>query len=365
MPNSNVNLGGWGERGKTSGFTLVELLVVIAIIGVLIALLLPAVQAAREAARRTTCTNKLKQLALAVHVYHDTHLALPASMGHTFGTPVERASGLVAILPFLEQVPLYDRFVRSTLSVSDWPATNLDAPYMTQIPAYTCPSDANISGKTSSHPGRANYRFCHGDRATNWQVAMKERLRGSFGFKSWFSMAAISDGTSNTALLSERATGELASPWYIIREAIIMYRAPFSGTGDDRTLTDRTLCMGTEADGGVYHAVATTGVDYGPPDRYGVTGWVYADGYMSSIFHTIIPPNRAACYDSTDRTSAVTATSLHPGGVHVALADASVRFIGDSIDSGTGNSCPLDGESPFGVWGALGSKDGGENRPLP
>src|SRR5262245_47381867 len=101
------------SASKRRAFTLVELLVVIAIIGVLVALLLPAVQAAREAARRTQCNNNLKQLTLALHNYHDTYLFFVYRRGGTAGATTllgnqNRLSGFIPLLPFLEQQPMYE-----------------------------------------------------------------------------------------------------------------------------------------------------------------------------------------------------------------------------------------------------------------
>src|SRR5438874_1669093 len=100
-----------GPAHRGSGFTLVELLVVIAIIGVLVALLLPAVQAAREAARRTQCSNNLKQLGLAMHNYHDVAGRLPCNINRVGGATNDRnqASQLVNLLPYIEQKSLYDQ----------------------------------------------------------------------------------------------------------------------------------------------------------------------------------------------------------------------------------------------------------------
>src|SRR5688500_17646541 len=95
---------------KRSAFTLVELLVVIAIIGVLVALLLPAVQAAREAARRSQCSNNLKQLGLAAHNFHDTQNKLPSSIRPGGLTTAPRIAGLTLLLPFIEQKNAYDKY---------------------------------------------------------------------------------------------------------------------------------------------------------------------------------------------------------------------------------------------------------------
>ncbi|MGL4595806.1 MAG: DUF1559 domain-containing protein, partial [Thermoguttaceae bacterium] len=171
------------------GFTLVELLVVIAIIGVLIALLLPAVQAAREASRRATCVNHLKQLALACHTYNDTHKSLPiGGNGPNFsatGTVSWVGNGWSAFLPllaFVEQAALYDQltiasltynagndFGKNTGGVYDFSpdGTNVYLQVLRkQVPIYLCPSDGKGGRKTDNDYGRTNYMQCSGDNGT-------------------------------------------------------------------------------------------------------------------------------------------------------------------------------------------------------
>ncbi len=133
---------------RNNGFTLVELLVVIAIIGILIALLLPAVQAAREAARRMSCTNKMKQIALALHNYHDTNKAFPYGhihRGNHDGNPNNGRGGngfgwAWSILPFLEQEALFEQF-DSRWPITDSSNSNNLQLMQTPLEAYACPSD--------------------------------------------------------------------------------------------------------------------------------------------------------------------------------------------------------------------------------
>jgi prepilin-type N-terminal cleavage/methylation domain-containing protein len=106
--------------GSPSGFTLVELLVVIAIIGILVALLLPAIQAAREAGRRISCGNNIKQLTLSLHTYHDIHNSMPINYGNNdYGTTSTSKSWIVGALPFMEQKPLYENVVFMSVSAGD------------------------------------------------------------------------------------------------------------------------------------------------------------------------------------------------------------------------------------------------------
>jgi len=129
------------RRFQRAGFTLIELLVVITIIGILIALLLPAVQAAREAARRMSCTNNLKQIGLAIHTYHDAYRLFP--QGYINQPALHEAWGwTVFILPYLEQKPLHDRLDVNDRRLTDLMTDVAELPLLQiRLEVYRCPSD--------------------------------------------------------------------------------------------------------------------------------------------------------------------------------------------------------------------------------
>ena len=208
-----------------AAFTLVELLVVIAIIGVLVALLLPAVQAAREAARRTQCLNHLKQIGLAMHNYNDTFGNLPNSRRDASYT------WMVPILPFTEQPALYDQWKQGPSF-----ATQVQQAREARIPIYFCPSrrtagsakivTETMDGSTTPANGTpGDYAVCTGDSAVNggdyWQVngstppnngvfyvwnrmGVTPPNPGDPPFKRGVRFAEISDGTSNTLLVGDK-----------------------------------------------------------------------------------------------------------------------------------------------------------------
>ena len=217
---------------KPRGFTLVELLVVIAIIGVLIALLLPAVQQAREAARRMQCTNKLKQFGLAFHNYHDTHGVFPPGylvLGHTSGCldrpqDQQRAPWSVHILPYIEQSALYDQFrfgERFSCNLEHRGTThNHDLQYTTNT-AFHCPSDpaakdAHTSYVVSSGGGPASPPAGQGCTASS-SSSFVTYNNGVFYTNSKTSFRDMTDGTTASYLMGEstfiiRADGPDPSP---------------------------------------------------------------------------------------------------------------------------------------------------------
>jgi prepilin-type N-terminal cleavage/methylation domain-containing protein len=215
------------NRASRGGFTLVELLVVIAIIGVLVALLLPAVQAAREAARRSQCSNNIKQFGLALHNYHDTFKVFPPRKGGTNGCDstvdlarvkcnYDRLSAFIILLPFYEQKALYDTIQAGgvTDSVGNLIASGGPAPWYNnakwpawqqQLGIVICPSDKITP--TPTVQAHNSYAFSMGDSvASNWN-SNTYQARGVFGgSQRCVGMNWITDGSSNTIAMSERTS---------------------------------------------------------------------------------------------------------------------------------------------------------------
>jgi len=194
-------------------FTLVELLVVIAIIGVLVALLLPAVQSARGAARRMSCQNNLKQLSLAMHNYHDTFGRLPPGQWNNFYTndkPWIRGCWVQPILPYIEQKSLYDVYDAARKTNGDWA---LLCPYKdTKIKGLYCPADPSspktvtkdtnqVNGVATMQGLHTNYVVCSGNTAYGKGGLL---LSGMFFTKSFVRLAEVIDGTSNTLMHGHR-----------------------------------------------------------------------------------------------------------------------------------------------------------------
>lgn len=351
------------RRSIRNGFTLVELLVVIAIIGVLVGLLLPAVQAAREAARRMQCTNNMKQIGLASHNYHDTFKTFSTArqwLGTwSGGTGDDTHGGFSGLLPFFEQAPLFN-LIHSpgTYDGRPWPANGWKpsygpslaaeraSPYAAVLPSVLCPSDGASSQKSPSfwnlEYGKTNYVFCHGDSASS-ATQTNQPPRGIYGYQYACKMGAIADGTSNTALVSECVTFQSLD--------MIMGGIMANVTMDNNV--PPANCM------------AFVGANRRYSRATGEQGWRgqgWCQGVPAMIaFITAIAPNGPSCSSWRGNPGYYTAQSFHQGGVNLTMGDGSVRFVSQTIDTGNLSSRHTgSGVSPYGVWGALGSKDGSE-----
>ena len=357
------------RRGSASrAFTLVELLVVIAIIGVLVALLLPAVQAAREAARRSQCSNALKQFGLALHNYADVFKVFPARRGGSVGSNdaarltgnFQRLSPFVPLLPFIEQKPLYDAIAAGgTYGGTTFPPGGPAAwypgtgtryvPWDTQVPLLICPSDKTPPPVNTY--GRNSYAFSVGDSIINHN-SNNILMRGIFGSQLCKGFKDITDGSSNTIAMSERTWGGnlgiTTSAGHDVKTSTAN-NVPSIGTNPSTCLA---RANGTEF----------TGVEI--KARFGA---LWTDGQAERIaFTTVLAPNAPSCTNdanaAADANGAVlNPSSFHPNGVSGMFADGSVRFIAQNINCGNIAAAPVtSGRSPYGVWGALGSTEGRE-----
>jgi prepilin-type N-terminal cleavage/methylation domain-containing protein len=348
---------------KRSAFTLIELLVVIAIIAILVSLLLPAVQAAREAARRTQCKNNLKQLGLALHNYHDVHKVFPSMRGGTnstspslTGSNLGSLSGIAMLLPFFDQANLYKDIQVGTdrdnipggSFVRGGPAPSVAEfdPWRAAIPGLVCPSDLQIQSQT----GTSNYRFSIGDYSLDNQTASAalgldgRQIRGLFGMYTNFGIDDCIDGTSSTLAMGERCRG-IGSTLTGNREVVSSYAVLSALVGDLANITtDAEMCRSVidPVNRQFFDASVTSVSGANPGSR-----WADGQPYFAG-FSTVLPPNSPACtvVDGEDGWGIWTPTSRHTASAQFVLADGSVHSIANSIDEV--------------VFRALGSKAGRE-----
>jgi prepilin-type N-terminal cleavage/methylation domain-containing protein/prepilin-type processing-associated H-X9-DG protein len=378
------------QRRAAGGFTLVELLVVIAIIGVLVGLLLPAVQAARESGRRLACGNNIKQVALAVLQYESAKKKLPP-LSHDFDLLRRNANNwswwsyVVHALPYLEEQRLYDDVLvfATTGNKAPWDSGTYQgrAPMRTQITTLLCASDPtrlpveNGLGMTSYHANtgdlvsRNDRPYRRGPFRPGTQAIPPSRFYATGGVPVSSStvdntapfatrVGQISDGTAKTVLLAEvtingRDATSLQSGLGIL--------SPLS---DGIPSTPPAACLALIGPNGTYTSGTTL--------RCGARWGDARSQYTGMI--TIAAPNSPRCFDGNN-VDMIPASSFHPGGAMAAMCDGSARFVSDNIDAGsptatttaTGgavNTVPspgYGGPSIRGVWGALGTINGGES----
>ncbi|MEL6104778.1 MAG: DUF1559 domain-containing protein [Planctomycetota bacterium] len=405
---------------RRRGFTLVELLVVIAIIGILVGLLLPAVQAAREAARRMSCSNNFKQIGLAIHNYHSTYKRIPIQLtgtargfngNITYNSSRLRLSYLVGLLPFFEQQAVWESISAPSTELAPgimtmptlvnngvWPPMGPApwrqqyAPWATSIPTLRCPSDPGIGVQL----GRTNYAASYGDSYNyawtggknengfvqnsnndlfdeNWMATRAQAgQRGFFRGRTQMRFRDVLDGLSNTVACGEIATslGQRDIKGDYVREVAVGFPGGGSHIG-----VPINCAQGIHIDPdrpNFYSAPPDANVNGGVNNGRGAR---WADGQIAySGVQTILPPNSPSCVrnNSDGNSGFFSVSSRHQGGAHILMGDGAVIFITDSVEAGdqTEPTVCRNGpagfeniagvQSPYGLWGALGSRANGE-----
>lgn len=356
-------------RFPLRAFTLVELLVVIAIIGILVALLLPAVQAAREAARRMQCSNNLKQIVLAMHNYHDVYKYFPISTCWGDYWDWRRSySDKIGLLPFVERQPEYTSSKLFAPPTIGYGTNGYDGVYHTtwwggnpatlsgKIPSFNCPSNPyELNQGRGQHTYSINNGTSHAvHRGQNGTDSCAERANGVAGFQ-WevgpnhanapaVNFSKIVDGSSNTVAYSEFVVQDIINttvqPMQNYDKRRIKSQFYQWAAGTD-TATTRDNCRAQTANSG----------------RYDLRGSSFSWSFPQvggAYNHTMLPNERSCwsfCGDDWVGSNMMTASSEHPGGVMCGIADGSVNFVTETVDTN--------------VWWAVGTRSGGEKEQLP
>jgi Protein of unknown function (DUF1559) len=409
-------------KANRYALTLTELLVVIFIIAILIALLLPAIQQARETARRIGCSSKIRQLSIAVANYESTFRMYPGAGCHVYlpnpdaGIPAiyhggalpGRWSGMIGLLPYLEQTALHDRIVsgydqfdastnayfpRKAYGSNPSRLPNGSNRYLSptdpdysvtrsELPILRCPSDGGRPNGSSDPCGRTNYAFCFGDsqRGVGHIDIYNNHVRGMFCMGIQYKPIDLLDGASNTIMLGEIATPSTTGS----AKSLSMVDARVQGNIHSGFVLSPGIAGFTGLKPADCKAKVRGTKYFGNQPVVSMRGICWLDAAIGySGFNTILGPNGGQCMSFNAGGIAggiYSAGSYHPGGALVALFDNNVRFITNEIDTGNENSpgyySPGRGdvsnngiwvqtnnweeESPFGIWGALGTRASGE-----
>ncbi len=337
------------KRRNSLGFTLIELLVVIAIIGVLIALLLPAVQQAREAARRTQCVNNLKQIGLAVHNYADTFMGFPSSGSFRFQpwtTPSYFAVGWsvhARLLPYLDMANRFD-----AINYDQGQGSNVNTTARMIVNSiFLCPSDPESSNiRASEFNTNTNYGSNRGDWYVYDGFTNKIPPVAPFYVNSYVKFRDISDGTSKTMLFAEV---RVRLPF--IRNCPTLQFDPINTVPQPLTTAlPESIPEYNTCSPGAFRPFSHTEWHFGDVHQSGfTTAWTPNKISKGSLAGNIFPDVDLLSVREQDggpTIAAVTARSMHVDGVHILLGDGSAKYIGNNIDGQ--------------IWRALGSIASGE-----
>jgi prepilin-type N-terminal cleavage/methylation domain-containing protein len=295
-----------GAAMSRKALTLIEVLVVLAIIGVLIAALLPAVQAARESARRTNCASNLRQLGIALHQYAGVHGVLPSATSHNYSLHVR-------LLPYVEEQSLYREF-DFTINGMDY-----EGPLEShRVTVFECPSDASSLFSDNRYQAATNY---YGNMGTGVQ---RYGYNGCFSYASLdpgyfrnLRLAQITDGLSQTAMLAEVLAGDRTP-----HPRRCFWQVPNGGAPDD---FEPFVEACRQAPHYLQPMLEFSRLRRGRPWFKVANNWM--------LYNHCLPPNSPACLSGENpRHTIIPPSSMHNGIVQLALADGSVRDVSESID---------------------------------